>query len=421
MKTVARLLAVIASACAFDGARPTFDVILYGATGFTGRLAAEYLDAKYANGDVKWALAGRSRAKLEALAADLTSAPPLVVADAGDAAAVDAMVAQTSVVANFAGTPFLTKALPVVEACARRGVGYVDITGEVALMRASLDRFDAVARESGAKIVHGCGYDSVPSDVGYLMAADAYRERYGAWPERVRLVDREKKGGASGGSIHTGLALFGYDYAGGQDAAAAAAIAAVKGKYPLNDVCGPDAADTVLFPEYDAVAESYVVPFIMATVNAPVVRKTMALLGRPYSAYSEVTASPSARSAWTSTLAAYAGLAALVVPPLRYLIVEYALPKPGDGPDLETRTAGYFKSETYATGPHGTTRARMLSNDCGDYGYKCTAQMAVEAALTLALEKVPAGGGVLTPAAAMGAELIGRLRASGMSLTVDGA
>lgn len=410
-------LALIAQCAALA---PQFDVIVYGATGFTGRLAAEYLEEKYAGSDVTWALGGRSVAKLEALAAALSHKPSIVVADAGDAAAVDAMVARAKVVANFAGTPFLTKALPVVEACARRGVHYVDITGEVALHKASIDGFDALAKSTGALVVHGVGYDSVPSDLGYLMATDAYRARFGAWPSRVRLVDRDFSGGASGGSVRTALALFGFTD--DMDDAAKARVAAVEGKYPLNDVCGDDAADTVLIPEWDAVAETWVVPFLMAGVNAPVVRRTMALLGRPYAAYSEVSAASSRVSAWATVAASYGTLAALVVAPTRWLLTTFVLPAPGEGPDRAKRDGGFFHSEVYATGPEGTARAHVRSGDGGDPGYKCTARMAVEAALTLARDRAGcAPGGVLTPAAAMGGPLAARLRASGMVLDVDAA
>ena len=161
---------------------PLYDVVVYGASGFTGRLAVEYLTDRYATSGLKWAIAGRSRERLEALEA----AVPIIVADATDAASVDAMVAQTKVLLNYAGSPYITKALPVVEACARHGTHYVDVTGEVALHRASLDRHDAKAKETGSLIVHSCGYDSIPSDLGYLLASDAYQERYDAQPERAR-------------------------------------------------------------------------------------------------------------------------------------------------------------------------------------------------------------------------------------------
>ena len=171
-------------------APPAYDVVVYGASGFTGRLAVEYLTDRFAASWLKWAVAGRSRERLDAVLQETKAAVPIIVADATDAASVDAMVAQTKVLLNYAGSPYITKALPVVEACARHGTHYVDVTGEVALHRASLSRHDAKAKETGALIVHSCGYDSIPSDLGYLLASDAYQERYNSQPERARLLTR---------------------------------------------------------------------------------------------------------------------------------------------------------------------------------------------------------------------------------------
>ena len=157
-------------------APPLYDVVVYGASGFTGRLAVEYLTDRYATSGLKWAIAGRSRERLDAVLQETKAEVPIIVADATDAASVDAMVAQTKVLLNYAGSPYITKALPVVEACARHGTHYVDVTGEVALHRASLSKYDAKAKETGALIVHSCGYDSIPSDLGYLLASDLLRD-----------------------------------------------------------------------------------------------------------------------------------------------------------------------------------------------------------------------------------------------------
>lgn len=262
------LLLLLASALALPPT-PTqkrrYDLVIYGATGFTGRLAAEYMESRYRKTTVTWALAGRSREKLESLAKEIGADDvPLLVADANDADAVAAMVGDAKAVANFAGTPFLTKALPVVEACGRLGTHYVDITGETALHRASAARYDALAKSTGACVVHSCGYDSVPSDLGYLLANDAYRHLHGGRaPSRARYVSRSFSGGASGGSIYTGLALFGFaDELFDDDARRL--VAETSGKYPLSDVCGPDATDTVSFPEWDWLADAWAMPFIMA-------------------------------------------------------------------------------------------------------------------------------------------------------------
>ncbi|KAH8064742.1 oxidoreductase [Aureococcus anophagefferens] len=348
-----RLLLLLASALALPPT-PTqkrrYDLVIYGATGFTGRLAAEYMESRYRKTTVTWALAGRNRAKLESLAKEIGADDvPLLVADANDADAVAAMVGDAKAVANFAGTPFLTKALPVVEACGRLGTHYVDITGETALHRASAARYDALAKSTGACVVHSCGYDSVPSDLGYLLANDAYRHLHGGRaPSRARYVSRSFSGGASGGSIYTGLALFGFaDELFDDDARRL--VAETSGKYPLSDVCGPDATDTEIYGDY--------VP------------------------YDEVEA--------------YAGS--------RVGAYRYVLPKPGEGPDCATRDGGGFHSEVICSGVEGAVSAHVKSGTAGDGGYKATAHMAVEAALGLALgDGGCEDGGVLTPATALG-------------------
>lgn len=166
MRLLRRTATTLLMATTAQAATPQYDVVVYGASGFTGRLAVEYLVDRYASSGLRWAIAGRSQARLDAVLRETKASVPIIIADATDAASVDAMVSQTKVLLNYAGSPYITKALPVVEACARHGVHYVDVTGEVALNRASLDRHDAKAKETGALIVHSCGYDSIPSDLG---------------------------------------------------------------------------------------------------------------------------------------------------------------------------------------------------------------------------------------------------------------
>ena len=418
------LLLLLASALALPPT-PTqkrrYDLVIYGATGFTGRLAAEYMESRYRKTTVTWALAGRNREKLESLAKEIGADDvPLLVADANDADAVAAMVGDAKAVANFAGTPFLTKALPVVEACGRLGPHYVDITGETALHRASAARYDALAKSTGACVVHSCGYDSVPSDLGYLLANDAYRHLHGGRaPSRARYVSRSFSGGASGGSIYTGLALFGFaDELFDDDARRL--VAETSGKYPLSDVCGPDATDTVSFPEWDWLADAWAMPFIMAGANAPVVRKSQEIYG-DYVPYDEVEAYAGSRlGAYASYAATVGSLLAVLFPPTRALLKRYVLPKPGEGPDRATRDGGGFHSEVICSGVEGAVSAHVKSGTAGDGGYKATAHMAVEAALGLALgDGGCEDGGVLTPATALGYVLVERLRATGMDLYIE--
>ena len=421
MRLIRRATTLLMASTSVQASTPAYDVIVYGASGFTGRLAVEYLTDRYATSGLKWAIAGRSRERLDAVLQETKAEVPIIVADATDAASVDAMVAQTKVLLNYAGSPYMTKALPVVEACARHGTHYVDVTGEVALHRASLGRHDAKAKETGSLIVHSCGYDSIPSDLGYLLASDAYQERYNAQPERARLLTRGFEGGGiSGGTIYTGLALLGYaDELMTEEAKGLVEETLAKGSYPLNDVCGPETRDTAKIVEYDELRKLWMGPFVMAAANAPVVRRSMELLGRDVIPYEENSGNVYAVGALGEYVLLGVGAALMLFPPTRYLLKKYVLPTPGQGPSREARDAGKFASEVYAAGPAGIAIARVESGDAGDGGYKATARMSTEAALTLALDREKcAAGGVSTPAAAMGRALVDRLNASGMKLFV---
>ena len=227
-------------------------------------------------------------------------------------------------------------------------------------------------------------------------------------------------GGISGGTIYTGLALLGYaDELMTEEAKGLVAETLAKGSYPLNDVCGPETRDTAKIVEYDDTRKLWVGPFVMAAANAPVVRRSMELLGRDVIPYEENSGNVYAVGALGEYVLLGVGAALMLFPPTRFLLKKYVLPTPGQGPSREARDAGKFASEVYAAGPAGIAIARVESGDAGDGGYKATARMSTEAALTLALDREKcAAGGVSTPAAAMGRALVDRLNASGMKLFV---
>ena len=335
---------------------------------------------------------------------------PIIVADATDAASVDAMVAQTKVLLNYAGSPYITKALPVVEACARHGTHYVDVTGEVT-HRASLSKYDAKAKETGALIVHSCGYDSIPSDLGYLLASDAYQGGRNAQPERARLLTRGFEGGGiSGGTIYTGLALLGYaDELMTEEAKGLVAETLAKGSYPLNDVCGPETRDTAKIVEYD---ELKAVDGALCDGGGQRARgsKVHGIAGKGrHSLRGELWQCVRGRGLGRVRHLWVFG-ALVLFPPTRYLLKKYVLPTPGQGPSREARDAGKFASEVCAAGPAGIAIARVESGDAGDGGYKATARMSTEAALTLALDREEGRGRRrVHPAAAMGNALVNRL------------
>lgn len=261
-----------------------------------------------------------------------------------------------------------------------------------------------------------------------MLAADAMKETYGCECASIELVTGPGSGAVSGGTIHTALALI---FNGGGSRARVPGLdeCRVRGSYsldPRGGTAGPDTSDTVSFVSYDPVARSYVIPFIMAGANAPVVRKSNALFNYRYGrtcTYREVQSV----AHWSTGLAGLVGFglfaALLAMPPTRWLLVRYVLPKPGEGPTKQQQDKGYFVSYIYAVGADDkkpVVKAFVSSGNAGDPGYKATAQMSIEASLCMALEREScAKGGVLTPATGLGKTLVDRLNRSGMKLGVE--
>ncbi|KAG8467449.1 hypothetical protein KFE25_000765 [Diacronema lutheri] len=407
------------------------DVVILGATGFTGKLAAQYMARAYPPSSatpVRWAIAGRSADKLRDVLGTLGTAVDIVVCDLSDNDALERLVKSTSVVACYAGTPFIDKALPVVELCARHGTHYVDITGELPMHRASYDRYHDACKASGALVLHGCGFDSVPSDIGAFLAAGAMRERHDCGCSLIKMYYGKSSGGFSGGTLATIIALINADASmpGGKEVKQ-------RGAYALDPVDGHGGPDTGSFGSpivgYDRVGKTWVAPFVMAPTNAPVVRKSNAQLDYAYGRnmrYAEVMALPSLFAAVAVAVGLAAVGFAIVVPPIRALLF-YArlLPRPGEGPSKQQQDEGFFASTAVAVGERGkeqlVTKAHVNSGNAGDPGYKATALMSMECALCLALQrdKCRAEGGVVTTAVGLGSVLVDRLNAAGMDVGVD--
>lgn len=404
-----------------------YDLIIYGATGFTGQLAVEYVHQRYPN--IKYALAGRNQAKLAQVRSrvcGVDSQVPIIVADAlQHPEDLDKMAATTKVIANYAGSPFVDKGLPIVEACVKQGTCYIDITGEPPFQRVSYDRYHKQALDSGALIVHACGYDSVPSDLGAMLVADAMKERHGCDCESIEMVAGKTKGGFSGGTLYTvlELAFKGTNMPGMAECKA-------RGSYPLDPegaTGGPDTSDSVFFVWWDDLSKKFVVPFIMAGANAPVVRKSNAIQNYRYGkncSYREVQAVPNWITGFVGLLGFGIFGALMVVPPTRWLLLK-VLPKPGDGPTRDSQEKGFFTSHFYAVGNKKgkpIVEGYVKSGNAGDPGYRATARMSIEAALSMALEREScAKGGVMTPASALGRTLVDRLNKIGMELGVKNA
>ncbi|SFL77550.1 saccharopine dehydrogenase family protein [Geodermatophilus ruber] len=401
------------------------DVVLYGASGFVGKLLAAYL-AEHAPEGTRVALAGRTRARLAAVRDELPATArtwPIVEADSGDPASLRALAESTRVLATTVG-PYAKYGLPVTEACARAGTHYADLTGEVLFVREAIDRFDAVARETGARLVHACGYDSIPSDLAtFLLAERAASDGAGGLRE-VRLV-ATARGGFSGGTIDS---VRGQVDAVRRDRALRRLAADPFALSPDRDAepdtpQPPDAAPPRRTPD-----GRWTAPFVMAPYNTRIVRRSNALQDWAYGRslrYGEVMgcgrgpAGAVAAGGLTAGLAA--GLAAMALPPTRALL-DRVLPAPGTGPSAAAREKGWFRMVVDAETEQGR-RYRAVAAGSGDPGYAATAVMLGESALALALDgdRLPARAGSLTPATALGGVLVERLRAAGHTYTVTPA
>jgi short subunit dehydrogenase-like uncharacterized protein len=405
----------------------SYEIVLFGATGFVGKLVAEYL-VKHAPADLRWALAGRSREKLEAVRADLARADgkaaslPIVLGDSQDQASMDALAKEARVVCTTVG-PYMKYGRALVAACANHGTHYCDLTAEVPFMRDVIDRHDARAKESGARIVHACGADSIPSDLGVLMI----HERAKALGKKLAWVHYffggESKGGFSGGTVASMMELL--------DAAKHdPKVRRLLGNpYALDPEPGrsrgPDGPDQ-LGVRFDSDLGMWTGPFLMAPVNTRVVRRSNALLGNAYGPsfrYSEAMSLGKGPKGFLAASAVGAGLVAFLgaawLAPTRWLLERTVLPAPGEGPSKEARDAGYFVVRFVAeTEADGGAPVRISGRVEGksDPGYGETAKMLSESAMCLARDgdRIAPGGGVLTPASCMGMRLVDRLRAAGM-------
>jgi short subunit dehydrogenase-like uncharacterized protein len=381
-----------------------FDLVIYGATGFTGRLVAEYLVQAYP-GRGRWAMAGRSQAKL-AEVRDLIGAPadtPLVVADADDPASIRAMVERTEVVLTTVG-PYQLYGSGLVAACAAAGTAYVDLCGEPAWMRHMIDAHEAEAKRTGARIVFSCGFDSIPFDLGVLTLQECAKAKYGQPAPRVKGRVRKMQGGFSGGTAASLKATL---------AAAARDPSLIKllaSPFALTPGFSGPHQPTGLIPEYDGTVGTWVAPFVMAPINTKNVHRTNFLLGHSYGAdfvYDEMMIAPG-----VGEMAKAAAEAIAKINPL----ASDKGPKPGEGPSKEERENGFYDLLFVGLMPDGTRLDSVVTGD-KDPGYGSTSKMIAESALCL-VEDVQGEGGIWTPGALMGTKLRDRLQAkAGLSFT----
>jgi short subunit dehydrogenase-like uncharacterized protein len=399
------------------------DLVVFGATGSTGRLVAEYLLRARQRRPVALALAGRDRDKLTKLAAELGGdAPPeVIVVDAHDRPGLDAMAARTKVVASTVG-PYMKYGSDLVAACAAAGTHYADITGEVHWIRAMIDANHATAEQTGAKLVHCCGFDSIPSDLGVAVLQREMVARTGEPACDVVSLFGETKGGLGGGTAATMLMTI--DLA-SKDKAIRKILGDPYSLDPEPRLGGPDKPESPGIG-YERRLKLITAPFVMAAINTRIVRRTNAILGYPYGrdfTYREVMSLPRSPRGVAMGLGITAALGGMVVAArskrLRPLL-ERRLPKPGEGPSAEVMAKGHYVVRIL--GERKADPVQRIMTVVGDHldpGHGSTAKMLSESALCLAFDPLEGPGGVLTPAAAMGMTLVDRLRAADMRFEIS--
>jgi short subunit dehydrogenase-like uncharacterized protein len=409
-----------------------FDIVVWGATGFTGRLVAEKLAARFGSGsDLRWALGGRNQEKLEEVRSGLGPAAagiPIVTADSHDVASLESMVARTNVVCSTVG-PYAMYGSELFGVCAQRGTHYCDLAGEAHWIRGMMDAHGAEAAATGARMVHACGMDSIPSDLGVLFLQQHAMQLYGTPCSRVKMRVTEMQGGFSGG---TAASLLHGTEAGRTDPSIGRAMREPYYLAPEGQRQGPDEPDDMRSTrvEYDEDVHAWTKPFFMGPMNSKIVRRTNALLGYPYGedfCYDEARVVADGLSgrikAKAQALGYVAFLSAVASPPTRALLKKYVLPGSGEGPHRETRESGQWRIVLVGKMDDGRT-VRTLVGGEGDPATDSTTRMLVESALCLAqdADKIPVGGGSWTPAAAMGDLLVTRLTSNaGMSFEFEPA
>ncbi|MDJ0921609.1 MAG: saccharopine dehydrogenase NADP-binding domain-containing protein [Henriciella sp.] len=385
-----------------------FDVIVYGSTGYTGRLVAEYLAKTYGvGGDVKWAMAGRSAEKLAAVRDEIgaPAATPLIVADANDPESLAAMTARAGAIATTVG-PYQLYGEPLVAACCETGTDYVDLCGEPAWMHEMIGKYEGKAQASGARIVFSCGFDSIPFDLGVWFLQDHAKTTLGAPLPRIKGRVRKMQGTFSGGTAYSFRATMA---AVQKDPSL---VAVLTNPFSLTmGFQGPD-QPSGMQPIEDTDIGSWSAPFIMASINTKNVHRSNALMAHAYGedfVYDEMMLTGPGDQ----------GKAAAEAIASMDMLGGDDGPKPGEGPSKEERESGFYDVLFFGTAADGTVLKAGVTGD-RDPGYGSTSKMLAEAALTLVLEQTGTPGGIWTPAPAMGAHLIKRLKANaGLTFEIE--
>lgn len=391
-----------------------YDVVVWGATGFTGKWVAKYLADHYSQPQLVWAIAGRNTDKLkgtlEFLQLSKDKLPAQIVADSCDESSLSAMVRSTKVVISTVG-PYALYGSLLVKLCAELGTDYVDLTGEVPWMREMIDTYSEAAKNSGARIVHSCGFDSIPSDMGVYYAQQQARKQLGEHLQSINYNLLETKGGASGGTIASMMNIVKLAV---KDKNIRSLLANPYSLNPDFSFKGPDSVDqsNVSFSED---LKKWTAPFVMAGINTRIVRRSNALMNFDYGEgfkYSETMVIGAGAKGYLSAKSVSGAIKSMMFAsafsPGRKLL-GFFLPEQGKGPLVDPANPGFYNIQFIGKTAAGKTFSTHLHGD-GDPGYGSTSKMLAEAAVCLAQDKLNTKGGFWTPVSAMSDALLARLQ-----------
>ena len=397
-------------------------VVVWGASGFTGKLTAEYILGRYGVRDhFSWALGGRNPAKLEKVRKEISESTgvaaeslPIVVGDSDDDAFLTNLAGRTDVICTTVG-PYAKYGSKLVSACASAGTDYCDLTGEVQWMKRMIEAHHEEAVANNARIVFTCGFDCIPSDIGAFFMHEEMKKTHGVPCSEIQFRVNGFSGAASGGTVASMLNMM--DEA-QEDSTIFTTLSAPYSINPTGQQSGPDSPESVL-PSYDHNFDQWIAPFVMGAVNTKVVRRSNALLDYAYGQdfrYDEAVLCGRGPAGFAKAsvtgLGGAIGMGAMAMGPIRRFAAG-RLPQPGDGPSLEKRESGFFSMTLLGHHPSDSSlNLKAHIEGDRDPGYGSTSKMLGESAVCLAMDELASGGGCLTPASAMGGALLARLPAN---------
>ena len=396
-----------------------FDIIIWGASSFTGKLVTEYLFNKFGSSKIKWAIAGRDLGKLKKVRSQVADKNiPIFIADSFDKESLLKIVKKTKVICSNVG-PYSLYGTKLVKLCVENYTNYCDITGEAHWIRTLIDNFHEEAKSKKIKIVNSCGFDSIPSDMGVYFIQNEMKKVYKTYAKSIKMRVAGIRGGISGGTYSSLNNLLKEAYA---DKSIFKVLNNPYGLNPKDKMDGLDKKDLrkIIF---DKESNSWIYPFIMAGINTKIVRRSNALINFQYGKdfrYDEAMIAGKGISGFWKAILAVFPLAMVGLNPNSFLkkIINSFMPKPGEGPGIEKRKNGFYNLRFYITIDEKRKAFAKVIGD-SDPGYGSTSKMLAESALCLAFDHLPKNYGILTPSSAMGDKLLDRLiKNAGLSFEI---